>query len=169
MVIKLTWLSILATGVLWLGACVMPTSTPEETVTPAATLLEFGELVSGNETARWENELGRWKPAVAVIDGVEKALTSRYFKNNTYVTRGNLGEILLIFEWDKEGSQLSQQITSRLIDKPLGIFEGDQPLRGEDGRSIAPTVRAVITDRGQIEGLSLADATRLSKQLNAGR
>jgi len=132
-------------------------------------LLEFGELVADNETFKWEDELGKWKPATGVIDGGEKELTSQYFKENTYVTRGNLGEILLIFEWDKEGSQLSQQITSRLIDKPLGIFEGDQPLRGEDGRPIAPTVRAVITDRGQIEGLSLADATRLSKQLNAGR
>lgn len=147
----------------------MPTSTPEETVTPSATLLEFGELASANETARWENELGRWKPAVAVIDGVEKALTSRYFKDNTYVNRGKQGEILLVFEWNEEGSRLSEAITSRLIDKPLGIFEGDKALLGEDGRPIAPTVMAVITDRGQIQGLSLKEATRLSQQLNAGR
>jgi preprotein translocase subunit SecD len=167
--IKLILLSILATGVLWLGACVMPTSTPEETVTPSATLLEFGELVSENETAKWENELGRWKPAVAVIDGVEKALTSRYFKDNIYVNRGKQGEILLAFEWNEEGSQLSEVITSRLINKPLGIFEGDKTLLGENGRPIAPIIRAVIKDRGQIEGLSLKEATRLSQQLNAGR
>jgi preprotein translocase subunit SecD len=135
-------------------------------------LLEFGELAGDNETARWEDPLGkwgRWKPATAVINGETKELTSRYFKDNTYVTRDNLGGILLIFEWDKEGSQLSEAITSRLIDKPLGIFEGEQPLLGEDGVPIAPTVRAVITDRGQIEGLSLSEATRLSQQLNAGR
>jgi preprotein translocase subunit SecD len=132
-------------------------------------LLEFGELVTDNETAKWEDELGKWEPATGVVDNQTLELTSQYFKENTYVTRGNLGEILLKFEWDKEGSQLSEQITSRLIDKPLGIFEGSEPLRGEDGRPIAPTVQGVITDKGQIEGLSLSDATRLSQQLNAGR
>jgi preprotein translocase subunit SecD len=132
-------------------------------------LLEFGELVTDNETFRWENELGKWKPATAVIDGVEKELTSRYFKTSTHVTQDNLGAVLIVFEWDKEGSQLSEAITTRLMNKPLGIFEGDESLLGEDGKPIAPYVRAVITSNGQIEGLSLNEATRLSKQLNAGR
>jgi preprotein translocase subunit SecD len=75
-----------------------------------------------------------------------------------------------MFEWDKVGSQLSEQITSRLYPdkKPLGIFEGDQPLLDENDRPIAPSVQGVITDKGQIEGLSLSEATRLSQQLNAG-
>jgi len=132
-------------------------------------ILEFGELAADEEEAKWENELGRWKPATAVIDGEEKALTSRYFKENTYVDRDNLGRLLLIFEWDEEGSKLSEAITSRLIDKPLGIFEGAEPLLGEDDKPIAPIVRSTIKDRGQIEGLSLNEATSLSKQLNAGR
>ena len=83
--------------------------------------------------------------------------------------RDDMGRIELHFEWDKEGSQLSQEITGRLIDKPLGIFEGDKALLGEDGFPVAPTVQSVITDRGVITGLSLNDATRLSRQLNAGR
>ncbi len=132
-------------------------------------LLEFGELVTDNESAKWENELGRWKPTTAIINGEEKELTSRYFKENTYIDRDNQGRILLIFEWDEEGSQLSENITSRLINKPLGIFEGDNALLGEDGRPIAPIVRAVITNRGQIEGLSYNETTSLSQQLNAGR
>ena len=132
-------------------------------------VLEFGELVSGNETFRWEDQLGKWKPATGVVDNQTLELTSQYFKDNTYVTRGNLGQILLIFEWNSEGSQLSEQITGRLIDKPLGIFEGEQPLLDEDGVPIAPTVQAVITDKGQIEGLNLSLASRLSQQLNAGR
>lgn len=132
-------------------------------------LLEFGELVTDNETAKWEDELGRWKPATAVVDNQTLELTSAYFQENTYVTRDNLGNILLMFKWNKEGSQLSEAITGRLIEQPLGIFEGDQPLRGEGGRPIAPTVKAVITDSGEIEGLTFNDATRLSKQLNAGR
>jgi len=132
-------------------------------------LLEFGELVADEEEAKWENELGRWKPATAVIDGEEKELTSQYFKENTYVSQDSLGRILLVFEWDEEGSKLSEEITSRLINKPLGIFEGDNTLLGEDGLPIAPIVRSTIRDRGQIEGLSLNEATSLSVQLNAGR
>ncbi len=134
-------------------------------------ILKFGELTTENETARWENSLGNWKPATAVIDGEEKALTSRYFKENTFVRRGELGGLELIFEWDEEGSELSEIITGRLaVNKdPLGIFEGDSALLGENDRPIAPTVQSTIVSSGRITGLSPADATRLSYQLNAGR
>jgi preprotein translocase subunit SecD len=132
-------------------------------------LLEFGELVADEEEAQWENELGRWKPAVAVIDGQEKELTSRYFKENTYIDRDNLGRIELIFEWDEEGSKISEEVTGRLIGQPLGIFEGDDALIGEDGVPIAPIVQATIVDRGIITGLSFNEAEQLSNQLNAGR
>jgi preprotein translocase subunit SecD len=134
-------------------------------------ILEFGELITDNETAKWEDELGKWKPATGVIDGEEKELTSGYFKTNTQVGRDDYGRIELHFEWDAEGTQLSEQITSRLAanKEPLAIFDGIEPLRGEDGRPIAPTVQSVITDRGMITGLSLSDATLLSQQLNFGR
>ena len=126
-------------------------------------LLEFRERVVDEEG----NE--EWIPATGTIDGQEKVLTSSYFKENTYVASDNLGRIQLHFEWNEEGSQLSEEITSRLIGQPLGIFEGDEPLLGEDGRPIAPIVQNVITDTGVITGLSLKEATDLSKQLNAGR
>ena len=134
-------------------------------------ILEFGELTTENETARWENELGKWKPATAIVNGEEKGLTSRYFKTNTQVGRDNLGRIELHFEWDEEGSQLSKEITSRLaVNKDhLAIFDGDDALRGEDGRPIAPRVESTIVDRGVITGLTLNDVTRLSRQLNFGR
>jgi preprotein translocase subunit SecD len=132
-------------------------------------LLEFGEPATEDEEARWENELGRWKPAIGTINGQEEALNSSFFKENTYVFRDNFGRILLVFEWDEEGSKLSEEITSRMIGKRLGIFEGDAPLLGEDGLPIAPTVQAVITDSGQITGLSFNEAAELSKQLNLGR
>ena len=133
-------------------------------------ILKFGELAAEEEEARWENELGRWKPATAIVDGEEKVLSSQYFKENTYVTRyERTGEILLIFEWNEEGSKLSEEITGRLIEQRMGIFEGDEALRGDDGRPIAPFVQSTITGTGQISGLSLNDAERLSKQLNYGR
>ncbi len=149
---------------------------PELSVTDAqkqrigrTALLEFGELAGEEEEARWVNELGRWKPATTVINGQEKELTSSYFQENTYVDIDNIGNILLVFEWDEEGSRLSEEITGRMIGKPLGIFEGDEPLRGEDGVPIAPIVRSKITTRGQIEGLTRTEADDISKQLNAGR
>ena len=40
---------------------------------------------------------------------------------------------------------------------------------GDDGVPIAPRVQGIISDRGQIEGLSATEASRLSSQLNAGR
>ncbi|MFC2005150.1 protein translocase subunit SecD [Chloroflexota bacterium] len=132
-------------------------------------ILEFGELATENETARWENELGKWKPATAISNGEEKELTSRYFKENTFVRQGELGGLELMFEWDEEGSELSEIITGRLVGQPLGIFEGDDALMGENGRPIAPIVQTTIVNSGRITGLSPADATRLSNQLNAGR
>ncbi len=132
-------------------------------------LLEFGEQATENETAKWEDALGRWKPATATVNGVEKELTSSYFNQNTYINVDNMGRIHLVFNWDKEGSELSKEITTRLLNKPLGIFEGDRPLLGEDGRPIAPIVQATITTSGEITGLTRIEAERLSAQLNAGR
>ncbi len=118
---------------------------------------------------REQNAEGEWVPATGTADGEELTLTSRYFKENTHVDLDQLGRPLLIFEWDETGRQLSEQITGRLIGKPLGIFLDDEPLRGADGHPITPIVQGVITDRGQIEGLSLTDAQDLSTTLNYGR
>jgi preprotein translocase subunit SecD len=134
-------------------------------------LLEFGELTTDNAAARWTDSLGKWKPATGTINGVEIELTSRFFQQNTYVSPDSLGKPQLNFQFDTEGSQLCEQITTRLspTQAPLGIFEGDQPLLGADNQPIAPHVQAVISDRGVITGLSQAEATQLSRQLNAGR
>jgi preprotein translocase subunit SecD len=132
-------------------------------------ILEFGELTTDNASAKWTNELGMWKPATAVIDGVEKELTSRYFNQNTYVATDSMGRLVLAFEWDSEGQKISQEVTTRLLNQRLGIFEGDSSLYGEDGQPIAPVVQEVITESGVIRGLSLDEATDLSQQLNAGR
>jgi preprotein translocase subunit SecD len=113
---------------------------------------------------------GNWTPATGTVNGEVLTLTSRYFRENTFVTIDEFTrQPLLVFEWDETGQILSEQITSRLIGRQLAIYLGDEPLRGEDGRPIAPVVREPIRDRGQIEGLSLTDAEELSRLLNAGR
>jgi preprotein translocase subunit SecD len=121
---------------------------------------------------REQDESGNWTPATGTvtINGEEKelVLSSRYFKENTYVDI-QTGRPLLLFEMNETGAQLFRQISTRLIGKRLAIFLGDEPLRGEDGNIIAPEVMEVIEDRGQIKGLSLVDAQELSRVLNAGR
>jgi len=123
-------------------------------------LLEFREYDEETET---------WIPATGTIDGEEKVLNSSYFKENTYVGRDDYGSIYLYFEWTEEGSILSEEITTRLLGEQLGIYEGDEPLLGDDGYPIAPVVNDIITDSGVIEGLSYNEASELSNQLNAGR
>lgn len=125
-------------------------------------LLEFRELttIDGEE---------KWIPATGTIDSETLALTSAYFKSNTSVQKDQFGKIYLVFEWDETGSELSKQITTRLMGKQLAIYENGEPLLTEDGRMIAPTIQAIITDKGQIDGLGLDVAMTLSKQLNAGR
>ena len=125
-------------------------------------LLEFRELVTidGKE---------QWVPATAEINGETLALTSAYFKDNTSVQKDQYGKIYLTFEWDETGSEISEQVTTRLIGEQLAIFENGEPLYTAAGDMIAPKIKAVITDKGQIQGLSLDVAMTLSKQLNAGR
>jgi preprotein translocase subunit SecD len=124
------------------------------------TVLEFREQdAAGNFTI----------PATGVVGNQTLTLSSRYFKENTQVYIDNLGTPLLVFEMDETGAQLFKQVSTRLLGEPLAIYLGDEPLRGVDGHIIAPTVQAVIEDKGQIEGLSLTDAQELSRVLNAGR
>ncbi|MFH1087407.1 MAG: protein translocase subunit SecD [Chloroflexota bacterium] len=123
------------------------------------TLLEFRE----------QDDTGNWIPAKGKINNEERALTSNYFKENTYVDLQSVGGVIVVFNWNDEGKILSREITGRLVGKPLGIYVGDEPMRGEDGHAIAPIVQSVIEESGQIEGLSPNDATTLSKLLNVGR
>ena len=111
-----------------------------------------------------------WIPTTGTYEGQELALTSRYFRENTWIELDQLtNKPILHFEWDEVGSVLSEQITSELIGEPLGIYLGDEPLLGEDGLPIAPIVQDIITDQGVITGLSLNEARQISNLLNAGR
>jgi len=125
---------------------------------------------TGNFSVKWENILGKWKPATGIYNGVEEELTSRFFQTNTYVVQSETGGgVKLVFRFDQEGAQLFQQITTRLKGKKIGIFEGGTALMDENGYPIAPVVNDVISQQGEITGLSVKEATMLSRQLNAGR
>jgi preprotein translocase subunit SecD len=145
-----------------------------KTIIGQTNILEFGEQAPDEKDPdiKWKDALGNWKPAMGTLNGQKVELTSAYFTQNTYVGADDFGKPLLFFEWNAEGSQLSKEITGRLFNNnkaPLGIFSGDQPLLGDDGRPIAPRVNDVITTRGQIEGLSQVESKQLSALLNLGR
>jgi SecD/SecF fusion protein len=95
-------------------------------------------------------------------DGKERELTGKYFKPNAKVVlepRTNKPEVA--FEWNPEGATIFEKVTKRNLQKPLGIFLDDELIS-------APTVQAVIRDRGVITGLNIDEAKRLTIQLNSG-
>ena len=104
----------------------------------------------------------RWIPATGDINGEERELTSRYFEGEVVVVLDPVGRPEIAFRWNEEGAMLSEQITARLIGRPLGIFLGDEKLS-------APIVQAIIDERGVITGMDLEEARHLTAMLNAGR
>ena len=120
--------------------------------------LDFREQVlnaTGNTT---------WVTAKAVgSNGTEEKLTGAYLKPNAApVMNPNTNKIEIAFEWNAEGAILFKQITTRNLNKPLGIFLDNELIS-------APTVQAVIEDKGVIEGnFSMDEAKTLAIQLNSG-
>ena len=111
----------------------------------------------------FDQATGQWKIATATgLDGQEKELTGKHFRPNAQVVfdqRSNQPQVA--FEFDDEGAHLFEQITRRLIGKPLGIFLDNQVIS-------APTVQAVISRNGVITNMRLNEARTLAIQLNAG-
>ena len=128
-------------------------------------LLEFKEqkLDSSGNVVKDDSGNVVWIPATALgSDGVtQEALTGAYLKPNTYVTTDSLGKPEVAFEWNTEGAKLFGEITTQLLNKPLGIFLDNTLIS-------SPTVEAVITDKGVINGVTLAQARNLAIELNSG-
>ena len=104
-----------------------------------------------------------WKPALAPNDnGQMVPLTGEFMLPTAQVVLDpstNLPDVA--FEFNGEGARMFQNITSRLLNQPLGIFL--------DGQLISsPTVQAVISSNGVITGLTLEEADDLAIELNAG-
>lgn len=104
-----------------------------------------------------------WKKSTGTnAEGAELELTGKYLKPNAQVVldpQTNKPEVA--FEFNEEGAHLFEQITQRNLQKPLGIFVDNELIS-------APTVQAVISDRGVITGLGLEEARTLAIQLNSG-
>lgn len=104
-----------------------------------------------------------WDPVLAPNDnGQLVPLTGEYMLPNAQVLLDpatNLPQVA--FEFNSEGARMFENITSRLLNQPLGIHL--------DGILISdPVVQAVISRNGVITGLSIEQADDLAIQLNAG-
>ena len=110
---------------------------------------------------------GQWVQSQGVLDGQATALTGRFLRPNSFVGADPLGNPVVQFEWTDEGAILSEQVTTRLVGQQLAIFLDNELLS-------APVVRAVILDRGIIDGMTLTSiegrtgARELVVQLNSG-
>jgi len=109
-----------------------------------------------------------WVIAKAVgSDGQERELTGKYLKPNATVILDQVkNKPQIAFEWDAEGAVLFRQITSRNLNKPLGIFLDNKLIS-------APIVQAVIEAKGVITNdawtvNNLNEPKTLAIQLNSG-
>lgn len=127
--------------------------------------LDFRELEAdaNGQPALDEQGLPKWKKATATgSDGQQKELTGAMFRPNAaLVFDPQTGQPNVSFEFDDEGARLFEQITGRLIGRPLGIFLDDRLIS-------APTVNGVISKQGVITGIAAQEGRQLSIQLNAG-
>ncbi len=104
---------------------------------------------------------GQWEQATGIVNGKREALTGSYLKSNAFVSADQIGNPAVSFELQGDGPGLMQQVTQRLLGKPMAIFLDNELIS-------SPTVQGVISDRGQITGLSLQRAQELVVQLNSG-
>jgi preprotein translocase subunit SecD len=109
-----------------------------------------------------------WVPSRAIgSDGLEKELTGRYL-SDAFPGSDAAGLPTVDFRFNSEGAHLFEQISGRLIGQPLAFFLDGEPIRNKDGRIEAPTVQAVIKDKGQITGMNTSEVDYLVKLLKAG-
>jgi preprotein translocase subunit SecD len=131
-----------------------------------SSILEFGEVTTDSDPlAKWTVGTQKWKPALGTLNGAQVPLNSGYFKGTVKITADPSDHLLLVFEWNSDGSILSKEITTRLYNNnnaQLGIFSGNDLLT-------APSILGIITDKAQIEGLNQKEVVLLRDLLNAGR
>jgi preprotein translocase subunit SecD len=104
---------------------------------------------------------GEWQSATGTLDGDEVALTGRFLRSNAFVGFDTFNQPFVGFEFQDGGGDLFGQITQRSLGSQIAIFLDNELLS-------APQVQGVITDSGQITGLTLDRARELVVQLNAG-
>jgi len=105
----------------------------------------------------------QWVPATAIDStGAQVALNGIYVSNAKVITDEHTSEPMVAFEFNQEGARLFDQVTGRLVGKPLGIFV--------DGNyASSPRVNERISGgKGVIEGITISEAQDLAILLDTG-
>jgi preprotein translocase subunit SecD len=137
---------------------------PDGTTTPTdlATVLTSSDLI----------QQAAWVPVTAVdSNGVRREISGTFLdRSGIFVSQSAAGLPVLDFKLNDEGGKLLGQATQRLSNppQPMAFFLDNEPIRGADGRIVAPLVQGQIETQGQITGLSLSDANTLSTLLRTG-
>jgi len=109
-------------------------------------------------------DAGGWVVAKAKgSDGEEHELTGQYFKKAEVGFEQNSSRPQILFQFNDEGAKMFAELTTRLVNKPLGIFLDNQLLT-------SPVVQEPITGGSGVirGGFNLDAAKTLVIQLNAG-
>jgi preprotein translocase subunit SecD len=108
-----------------------------------------------------------WTPARGDLNGASTIVTGNFLESNADVVISLRGP-LLTFNTTDDGEDVFGSMTERIVGLPMATFLDGEPIRGSDGRPLAPTIQSRISDSGQITGLSLSEAKRLRTFLNNG-
>ena len=130
------------------------------------------QRVTPTYTTAYDTENVVWTPAKGDLNGAPTIMTGQFLQRNTSVQFDSLGQPQLIFNMTKDGQKVFGSLTRRIGGQtnglPLATFLDGEPIRGANGRIIAPRVQSEITSTGTTTGLTLADAQRLKTFLNNG-
>jgi protein-export membrane protein SecD/preprotein translocase SecF subunit len=104
-----------------------------------------------------------WVEATGIgSDGQEKALTGRFLRGKeTEVIFDAAGRPFVQLKFNSEGGDLFEQLTTRLLGLPMGIFLDEELIS-------APTVQGILSTDSVITGLELDEADTLARQLRTG-
>jgi preprotein translocase subunit SecD len=109
-----------------------------------------------------------WTPAKGDLNGSPEIMTGAFLKPDASIQFDSLGQPSLRFNMNGDGQKVFGTLSERLIKLPLATFLDGEPIRGQAGSVIAPTINAQITTTGVTTGLSLTDAKKLTTFLNNG-
>jgi preprotein translocase subunit SecD len=104
-------------------------------------------------------------------NGVQRELNGSYLdRSDIFITRNTLGQPILNFGMNSEGSKLLEQATTRLVstNAPIAFALDGDLIRDKDGFIVAPSVNGVLSDRAVITGLSTDTAKNLDTLLRTG-
>ncbi|MDE3096281.1 MAG: hypothetical protein KGK07_09820 [Chloroflexota bacterium] len=128
--------------------------------------------VTPTYTTAYNTESVVWTPAKGDLNGAPTIMTAKFLMHNARVQMDQLGQSSLVFNMTQDGKQVFGSLTRRIgaatNGLPLALFLDGKPLRGGDGKVIAPRVMSPITDTGTTTGLHRVDAQRLAGLLDSG-